>query len=88
MKSVIMSFGEFLFHLLWLAIVEGLTVEFLLSEIRMVREKVKEHSDKEHSDKKQSNKEHSDKAGSESPTTEKFPEYVNVHHLRGPQLNH
>lgn len=72
MNSIIMSFGEFLFHLLWLAIVEGLTVEFLLSEIRMVRAKVNEHSD----------------TAENSPVTEKFPEYVNFHHLRYQQLNH
>lgn len=51
MKSIMMSFGEFLFHLLWLAMVEGLTVDFLLSEIQMVRAKVNEHSDKPESPK-------------------------------------
>lgn len=53
---------EFLFHLLWLAIVEGLTVEFLISEIQMVRNKANEHSDDE----------------PESPKTENFPEYVSL----------
>lgn len=45
MVSILRSFGEFLFHLLWLAIVEGLTVEFLESQIHMIRAKVDEHSD-------------------------------------------
>lgn len=53
---------EFLFHLLWLAIVEGLTVEFLISEIQMVRTQSDEHLDDE----------------PESPKTETFPEYVNL----------
>lgn len=70
--SMIKGLGEFLFHLLWLAIAEGLTVEFLRSEIQMIRAKVGEHSE-EHLD------EHSNEPG--SPKTEKFPEYVNTHRL-------
>lgn len=44
MVSIFMGFGEFLFHLLWLAIAEGLTIEFFQSEIQMIRSKVNEHS--------------------------------------------
>lgn len=60
--SIFKGFGEFLFHLLWLAIAQGLTVESLQSEIEMIQAKVDEHSDEP-----------------DSPETEKFPEYVNLH---------
>ena len=42
---VFRGLGEFLLHLLWLAISEGLTVDFFRSEIQMIRAKVNEHSD-------------------------------------------
>lgn len=38
MISIFRSFGEFLFHLLWLAIAEGINVEFLRSEIQTIRD--------------------------------------------------
>lgn len=60
--SIFKVFGEFLFNLLWLAIAQGLTVEFLQSEIQMIQAKVDEHSDEPN-----------------SPETESFPEYVNLH---------
>lgn len=69
--SMIRGFGEFLFHLLWLAIAEGLTVEFLRSEIQMIRAKVREHSEEHFGEHSQL----------ETPQTEKFPEYVNIHRL-------
>lgn len=63
MESIFKSFGQFLFHLLWLAIAEGLTVEFLVIEISAVREKISElrHEEEEHIN---------------STTIEKFPDYV------------
>lgn len=72
MVSIFRSFGEFLFHLLWLAVAEGLTVEFLRQEIQMIRAKVDEHSADE----------------PESPQTEKFPEYVSSHHIHCQRLDH
>lgn len=63
--SIVKDFAEFLFHLLWLAIAEGLTVEFLRSEIQMIRAKINEHSDE---------------LDPPSPITEKFPAYVSSHH--------
>ena len=74
------SFGEFLFHLLWLAIAEGLTVEFLRSEIQIVRSQIDKHV-KEDSDEPELSE------SPDSPETEKFPEYVKFHQLHGQQFN-
>lgn len=60
--SIFKEVAEFSFHLLWLAIVQELTVESIQSEIEMIQAKVDEHSDEP-----------------DSPETEKFPEYVNLH---------
>lgn len=63
--SIVRYFAEFLFHLLWLAIAEGLSVEFLRSEIQMIRAKINEQSDE---------------LDPPSTKTEKFPAYVSFHH--------
>lgn len=69
---IVSGFGEFLFNLLWLAIAEGLTVEFFRSEIQLIHENINEHYDERGSPARDD--EYSDEPNIQ--VTEKFPEYV------------